>query len=198
MPRPEFEGRKTQGLFDNEQIISTRHFLRKEATESRKIVSIVRTIENAGPIMVIDPEEAYYDLENTLERVRIASGNGMDVMELGGSTDKYNEASVVIPQIRNAVEEVGGNTLLISFPGTGSQVIKGVDATFSLFLPQLDKVYRENPRMTYLIHTLGLLLTEGFDVCGVLFSACCLFIGYEILPADEKHRRLIVLARNLI
>ena len=43
-----------------------------------------------------------------------------------------------------------------------------------------------------------LLLTECFDVCGVFFSAGRLFIGYEILPADEKHRRLIVLAWNLI
>jgi hypothetical protein len=42
------------------------------------------------------------------------------------------------------------------------------------------------------------LLAEGFDVCGVLFSAGRLFIGYEILPADEKYWRLTVLAGNLI
>ena len=51
---------------------------------------------------------------------------------------------------------------------------------------------------TYLIRVLELLSTEGFDVGIVLFSAGRLFIGYEILPADEKHWRLIVLAGNLI
>jgi len=49
-----------------------------------------------------------------------------------------------------------------------------------------------------LIRVLELLSTEGFDVGVVLFSVGRLFIGYEILPADEKHWRLIVLAGNLI
>lgn len=142
MRLPESERYQPQGLFDNRRVMSMYQALRREAIDSEQTTNIVRRIENAGPIMVIDPEVAYYDLGDTLERVRIASRNGMEVMELGGSTDANNEAETVIPQIRDAVREVGGNTLLISFPGTSSQVVEGVDATFSLFLPQLDSVYR--------------------------------------------------------
>lgn len=140
------EGYQPQGLFDNELVMGMYHALRREAVDSEQIQSIVRRIEKAGPIMVIDPEVAYYDLDDTLERVRLASRNGMEVMELGGSTNANNEAETVIPQIRGAVRGVEGNTLLISFPGTSSQVVEGVDVTFSLFLPQLDSVFRGSPQ----------------------------------------------------
>lgn len=146
MAFPEREGQQPQGLFDNPRIMSIYQALRREVVESPQATNIVRRIETAGPIMVIDPEVAFYDLNNTLERVRIASRNGMPVMELGGSTDANNEAETVIPKIRDAVREVGGDTILISFPGTSSQVVEGIDATFSLFLPQLDGVYRKSPK----------------------------------------------------
>ena len=144
--------KKPQGLFNNRRVMSEYQALRRAAAESRQIVKIVERISEAGPIMVVDPEVAYYDLNDTLERVKIASMNGMEVMELGGSTDTNNEAETVIPQIRDAVREVGGNTLLISFPGTSSQVVEGVDATFSLFLPQLDSVYRNSPQIAQVLN----------------------------------------------
>jgi heptaprenylglyceryl phosphate synthase len=147
MALPESERYESQGLFDNKVVIDEQEALRREAVESNEIVSIVKTIEHAGPIMVIDPEKALDDLNNTLERVKIASENGMKVMEIGGSTDANNGAETVIPAIRDVVDKAGGDTLLISFPGTSSQVIKGVDATFSLFLPQLDSVYRKKPQV---------------------------------------------------
>lgn len=147
MVLPETERYQSQGLFDNELVMRMYQALRREVIDSKQTTSIVRRIESAGPIMVIDPEVAYHDLNNTLERIRIASKNGMRVMELGGSTNANNEAETVIPQIRDAVREVGGNTLLISFPGTSNQVVEGVDVTFSLFLPQLDSVYRRSPKI---------------------------------------------------
>lgn len=150
MALPELERHQPEGLFDNGMVMSMYQSLRREAAGSKEIKDIVGRIENAGPIMVIDPEVAYSDLNNTLERVKIASENGMEVMELGGSTDTNNEARTVIPQIRDAVKEIGGKTLITSFPGTSSQVVEGVDATFSLFLPQLDHVYRENPLTQFL------------------------------------------------
>ena len=152
MALPESERYKPQGLFDNGRVMGEYQTLRRAAVESKQTASFVQRIENAGPIMVIDPEKAYYDLDNTLERVKIASNNGMEVMELGGSTDANKEAETVIPQIRDAVREVGGKTLLISFAGTSSQVVEGVDATFSLFLPQLDSVYRKSPQTAQLLN----------------------------------------------
>jgi heptaprenylglyceryl phosphate synthase len=101
--------------------------------------------------MVVDPEVARHDLSNTLERVRTASEMGMEAMLLGGSTDAGSEAQTVIPRIGEAVREVGGNTLLLGFPGTSSQVVGSVDATLSLFLPQLDEVYRSSPRRAELL-----------------------------------------------
>lgn len=146
------EGNTNKGLFDDSRVMNIYQGLRKESGESEQTVDIIRRIEKAGPIMVIDPEKAFYDLENTLERVRIASKMGMEVMELGGSTDARGEAEAVIPKIRDTVREVGGNTLLISFPGTSSQVVEGVDATFSLFLPQLDNVFRKNPQFAQFLN----------------------------------------------
>lgn len=151
MGLPETARYQPPGLFDNELVMAKYQNLRLEAT-SEKITSIVRRIENAGPIMVIDPEKAFYDLDDTLERVRIASRNGMDFIELGGSTNDNDEAETVIPRVREAVREVRGKTLLISFPGTSSQVVKGVDITFSLFLPQLDRVFREIPKIAQLLN----------------------------------------------
>lgn len=143
----ESERHQPPGLFDNEEIMSTYQALRKEVNDSEQITNIIKRIENAGPIMVVDPEKAYYNLNDTLERVRIASRNGMEVMELGGSTNANNEAETVIPLIREAVREVNGNTLLVSFPGTSDQVIKGIDATFSLWLPQLNSVFKKSPQI---------------------------------------------------
>lgn len=141
------EGERSKGLFDNTQIMSVYQQLRKDCVKSERALGIIHRIENAGPIMVIDPEKAYYDLDATLERVRIASQMGIEVIEIGGSTDKKNEAQSVIPRIKEAIKEVEGKTLLISFPGTGSQVIEGVDASLSLFMPQLDEVFRKNPQI---------------------------------------------------
>jgi heptaprenylglyceryl phosphate synthase len=144
-------GRDSEGLFDDVSIMRVYQNLRREAAESGRTRSIVGRIETAGPIMVIDPEKAYYDLPATLEKVRIASRMGMSVMEIGGSTDQNGESETVIPETRKAIDEARGDTLLISFPGTSSQVVKGVDATFSLFLPQLDGIFRQRPQVAEIL-----------------------------------------------
>jgi len=147
MTLKESKGYLSQGQFNNEEVTRQYEALRREALESSEIRRIIKIIENAGPIMVIDPEKAYEDLDNTLARVKIASENGMKVMELGGSTDENKGAETVIPAIRDVVDKVGGDTLLISFPGTSSQVVKGIDATFSLYLPQLEEVTKTHPHI---------------------------------------------------
>ena len=134
-----------QGLLDS-KVKDMLTALREEAATSEEIRSIVDLIGKAGVIMVIDPEKAFDDLADTLERVRIAARMGMKVMEVGGSTDNNRGAETVIPAVRNAIEEVGGDTTLISFPGTSSQVVGGVHAVYSLFLPQLEKVKQNDPQ----------------------------------------------------
>ncbi len=135
-----------QGLFDNPKIMDAYQRLRREAAESEKTAGIIRRIEGAGLIMVIDPEKAFYDLEDTLKRIEIAARMGMKVILIGGSTDKKNEAGIVIPEVSRVIKRVERDTLVAAFPGTSSQVVESIDATFSLFLPQLDSVYRANPK----------------------------------------------------
>ncbi|MFC1600689.1 hypothetical protein ACFL25_01265 [Patescibacteria group bacterium] len=143
--------RSPQGLLDNPEIMKKYESLRVKVYESECVAKIINRIRTAGPIMVVDPEKAYYDLEDTLERVRIFSRMGGRILEFGGSTDNNNEAEKVIPFVREVIDEIRdedkGDTLIISFPGTSSQVVEGVDAVFSLFPPQLDEVFRQDEAM---------------------------------------------------
>lgn len=151
MTRKERGIHKPQGLFDNPRVMEAYQGLR-EGVVKEPVASLIPIIEDGGPTLVVDPEEVYKDPHNTLERVRIAAGNGMKVMEIGGSTDENNAAEVVIPLIREAVDEVGGETFLMSFPGTSSQVQPEVDGVYSLILPQLEEVSQKNPlKFSYLI-----------------------------------------------
>jgi heptaprenylglyceryl phosphate synthase len=96
----------------------------------------------------------------TLARVEIASRCGMQVILIGGSTNRYKDATkTVISNVRDAVKDAQGDTLLVSFPGTSDQVEEGgLDATFSLLLPQLDGVFRESSQIAHF------LTTEYFEV----------------------------------
>lgn len=107
---------------------------------SRTIVDI---IQQAGPIMVIDPEKAVNDLDDTLERTKIAAAMGMKIILIGGSTDN-GEADIVVPAVRNAIDAVAGKTLLLAFPGSSRQIAQGVHVALLLELPQIYKVFNQN------------------------------------------------------
>jgi heptaprenylglyceryl phosphate synthase len=108
------------------------------------VTSIVEIIQRAGPIMVIDPEKAFYDMPDTIERTRIAVRMGMQAIIIGGSTDN-GESFIVVPAIREAIDDVGGPTKLIAFPGSSRQVVKGVHASLLLHLPQIYDVFEKHP-----------------------------------------------------
>ncbi len=167
MPSPERRPNRQQGLFDNQKVMGMYGHLRKDAAESQITRAYVNWIENSGPTIVIDPEVALGDLDNTLQRVRIAATMGMKVMELGGSTNKNDAAKEVIPLIRKVVDDVGSDTLLVSFPGTSDQVVEGVHATYSLFLPQLDGVFKENPQIAEYFNTQYFEIIDNSQSLGV-------------------------------
>ena len=116
MLTPESKRYNPRGLFDNPEIMSMHQSLRKDAAESQQIQALIQWTQDAGAIMVIDSAEAYKDLDDTLERVRIAIRGGMRIIEIGGSTNENNAAEEVIPQIRRVIDEEGRNTLLFAFP----------------------------------------------------------------------------------
>jgi heptaprenylglyceryl phosphate synthase len=101
------------------------------------------TITKAGPMMVIDPEKAIGDLQSTLEKTRIAVEQGLKVILVGGSTDQ-GETSVVVPALQEVIDATDRDTILLSFPGSSRQVVKGVDAVLLLDLPQIYEVFEEN------------------------------------------------------
>jgi heptaprenylglyceryl phosphate synthase len=80
----------------------------------------------------------------------IASEMGMSVGIIGGSTNRNNEAEKVVPRFRRALDKVEGDIALYYFVADKDQIVETepenqLDGTLSLFLPQLDEVFRRNP-----------------------------------------------------
>lgn len=112
----------------------------------RDAAFFIDAIGQAGPIMVIDPEEAIDDLAETVERTKIAAQMGLKAILMGGSTDS-GEAEVVVPHIRTAIDEAGAETVILGFPGSSRQIVAGIDCTLLLDLPQIYEVFAGNPQL---------------------------------------------------
>lgn len=112
-----------------------------------EVYSFVDLQQNAGAIMVIDPEEAgrcVDDLSDTCTKAEHFAMSGGKVIWCGGSTDN-GEAQIVLPALRAAVDRAGSNTKIFAFPGSESQVALGADATLWLHMPQLYPVLELRP-----------------------------------------------------
>lgn len=126
--------------------------VQQEAAASPEVAELIATIEQAGPVMVIDPEKAIDDLPDTLERTRIAARLGLKVIIIGGSTDS-GESTTVVPAVRDAIDEVDGPTRLLAFPGSSRQVVPGVHASLLLHLPQIYPVFAQRDKVEQFLST---------------------------------------------
>lgn len=127
------EFRKDKSAENNQQL-SAEQLLQQEYIEA---------IQEAGPMLVVDPEKAAQDMVATLERVVIAVQNGIKIILMGGSTDS-GEAEAVVPLLREVIETTESDTLILAFPGSSRQVVAGVDGVLLLNLPQILEVFAQN------------------------------------------------------
>ncbi|KKR06474.1 MAG: hypothetical protein UT34_C0001G0515 [candidate division WS6 bacterium GW2011_GWF2_39_15] len=118
---------------------------------------LLERIQTAGIMPVIDPEEAFKDIGETIEKVRALEGLA-GVVLVGGSTSTEGETETVVAALRGSIESRGASIKLIGFPGRKDQVVQGLHGLLFLYPPQLQTVFLGDPQRA------GFLVEEAIGI----------------------------------